>query len=102
MDIGKTMKRIREERGIRQSDMARRLAMRPQSLWKIETGRGVPKMTTIDKFCEAVNVPRMYVMLRSMKWPEDLPIASNGEWEDLEEILTLACRKMERMMKCQS
>ena len=102
MDIGKAMKIIRTERGIRQSDMSRRLGMRPQSLWKIETCKGVPKMATIDKFCEVLDIPKLYLMLRSMQYPEDLPIASNGEWEDLEEILTLACRKMERMMKCQS
>lgn len=98
MDIGKSMKLIREERGIRQTDMARKLGMRPQSLWKIETGKGTPKMTTIEKFCKAANVPKMYLMLRSLKWPDDLHLASNREWEDLEDVLTLACRKIERIM----
>ena len=72
MDIGKTMRTYRDKLCIKQVDMARKLGMRQQSLWKIETGRAIPKPATIEKFCEAVGIYRAELYLKSMG-PEDLP-----------------------------
>ena len=72
MDIGKAMKDYRDRMGVRQVDMARKLGMRQQSLWKIETGRAIPKPATIEKFCEVAGIYRSELYLRSIG-PEDLP-----------------------------
>ena len=72
MDIGKTMRTYRDRLGIRQVDMARKLGLRQQSLWKIETGRAIPKPATIEKFCEAVGIYRSEFYLSAIG-AEDLP-----------------------------
>jgi len=72
MDIGKTMRAYRDKLGIKQVDMARKLGMRQQSLWKIETGRAIPKPATIEKFCEVAGIYRSELYIQSIG-AEDLP-----------------------------
>jgi len=72
MDIGKTMRAYRDRMGIKQVDMARKLGMRQQSLWKIETGRAIPKPATVEKFCEVAGIYRSELYLQSIG-AEDLP-----------------------------
>ena len=63
MNIGKTIKKIRTERGIGQRELATLLGLRPASLWKIENGKCYPKPSTIDEFCKKMGVPiaRLYI-----------------------------------------
>lgn len=66
MDIGKAMLEIREAVGISRKDMAEKLGIRPQSVWKIEKNKSVPKLSTIEKFCHVTNIPLAYLLLRSI------------------------------------
>ena len=76
MDIGKAMMEIREEAGISRKEMATKLKIRPQSLWKIEKGMTYPKPKTIAQFCVAAKVPMACLYMRAMekedyRWPDD-------------------------------
>lgn len=66
MDIGKAMMEIREEVGISRREMATKLSIRPQSLWKIERGMVWPKQETIAKFCCSAKIPVAYLYAKAM------------------------------------
>jgi len=52
---GNTMnniKRLREERGMSQTDLAERLGIKPPSVWKLERGLANPAYPTLDKLAD--------------------------------------------------
>ena len=49
MNVGKTIKTIREEQGLSRRELAEKLGIKPSSLWKVETAHVYPKKATIDK-----------------------------------------------------
>ena len=74
MDIGSAMKDFREKYGFSRAQMAKLLGIKPQSVWKIETGHSIPKPTTVDKFCQVVCIPLAYLISKSLTvedfiWP---------------------------------
>ena len=60
MDYGKVFKKQREKMGISQREMAKKLGLTPSALWKIESGRNVPKEGTIVKLCSVAFIPLAY------------------------------------------
>lgn len=52
MNLGKVFKKAREARGETQRAFAAKLGVTPVALWKIESGRALPKQKTIQKFLE--------------------------------------------------
>lgn len=67
MDIGATMKRMREESNLSRPEMAARLNITTGALWKIEHGKTSPKIGTIKKFCIDRHVPLSYVIISSLE-----------------------------------
>lgn len=75
MDIGKAMRELREQAGISRAEMAKKLNILPQSVWKIEKNKSFPKPKTIEAFCEATGIPLAYFYARAMTiedytWPD--------------------------------
>ena len=55
MTIGENIRRIREGRGLRQSDLAYRLNVAPCTVSSWEINRTEPKMGMIEQICKALN-----------------------------------------------
>jgi transcriptional regulator with XRE-family HTH domain len=77
MDYGKVFKKQREKMGISQREMAKKLGLTPSALWKIESGRNVPKEGTIVKLCSVAFIPLAYfykeaTTLRDYAYPVSL------------------------------
>lgn len=62
MNIGKRIKRKREELGISQRELARRIEMSGQMISKIEAGLSTPSIETINKISSIFNVPITYFL----------------------------------------
>lgn len=57
--IGPAIRRLREARGLRQSDLADKVRMNRASLSRVENGRVQPKLETVKKVLEALDVGEM-------------------------------------------
>ena len=76
MDIGNAMMEIREQAGISRPEMAAKLGITRQAMWKIETGRCWPKQKVIEKFCEISRTPLGYLYVKAITiedyyWPAE-------------------------------
>ena len=94
MHIGKTIRRLRVEHGIQQKEMARQMGISQNALGSIEKESWVPKMGTVEKFCEATRIPVGQLLLESMA-PEDFGLEAH-HYKDLEDIIVIAIRKIRR------
>lgn len=56
MNTGETIKKIRQELGISRQELADKLKVSPQMIYKWETGRSNPKMHTITRIADALEV----------------------------------------------
>lgn len=66
MKLGKAFKNERESKKISQREMARRLGITPVALWKIESGRTIPRWDTISKFIAEMHIPNAYFFSMAM------------------------------------
>lgn len=66
MNYGKAFKELREEEGLSRAEVAKQISCTPSALSKIESGRTVPKQTTIHKFCATLHVPIAYFYAKTM------------------------------------
>ena len=63
-DFGKRLESVRMERGLSQSELARQLKLKPQSVQKWENG-GLPKIGRIDDIAKALGVNTQWLMYGS-------------------------------------
>lgn len=94
MQIGKAMRRLRKAENIKQKVMARKMGISASALVAIESGKWNPKFSTIDKFCEVLNIPRVQLVLEALGW-EDMP-AYGADRDDLIDIIDLAKLRVDR------
>lgn len=64
--FGKKIKRKRKSLGIPQYELAKRLAISPNHLSSLETGKNSPSFDLLYKLCDDLNVPPDYLMLGSI------------------------------------
>ena len=88
------MRRLRKAENIKQQVMARKMGISASALVAIEAGKWNPKSSTIDKFCEVLNIPRVRLVLEALGW-EDMP-AYGVDREDLIDIIDLAKLRVDR------
>jgi transcriptional regulator with XRE-family HTH domain len=55
-NLGKLLKSAREETGIHQSEMARRVGCTPAYIWHIEHGLSTPNPKMLRKYLKAVKI----------------------------------------------
>lgn len=55
-DLGKSIKRIRKEKGYSQKQLAEKLGTTPQNLAQYENGKRTPKIETLNKIATALGV----------------------------------------------
>lgn len=54
---GQRIRALRAERGLSQADLARRIAMDPATLSRIETGKVAPTIASFSRIAGALSVP---------------------------------------------
>lgn len=74
MNIGKVFKHERERAGVTQKVMSEKLGITKSALWKIESGRNVPKPETVKRFCFVNGIPLAYLVIMSVE-EEDFRVA---------------------------
>ncbi len=62
MMLSERIRKIREIRGLKQSNVARELHITQQSYGNLENRNNNPKLETLNKFCEVVNIPLSFLL----------------------------------------
>jgi len=62
MTLSERIRKIREIRGLKQSNVARELNITQQSYGNLENRNNNPKLETLNKFCEVVKIPLSFLL----------------------------------------
>ena len=71
MTFADNLKSIREHKGLKQKDVATILGCSVQSYSQYENGKRQPKLETVQRFAQALNVPISALLLPTMEKDED-------------------------------
>jgi transcriptional regulator with XRE-family HTH domain len=77
MMLGKTIKKIREQKGLKQLDVAEKSGLSNKYLSRVEQGSQIPPIPTLERICKALNVELPYLMIeyyRSKRNITDAPL----------------------------
>jgi transcriptional regulator with XRE-family HTH domain len=72
IDIGKTIRRLRIERGISQQDLAGDAEVTPSFLSLVENGRRHPSLSVIRRLAKSLLVPEEVLVWDSVELPNNL------------------------------
>lgn len=61
MNVGNAIKKIRQEKGIRQNIIADKAGISNEYLSNIESGRRLPTLQSLEKICKALNISFLYL-----------------------------------------
>jgi transcriptional regulator with XRE-family HTH domain len=78
MEIGRTILRLRREKGIKQKDLAIRAGISPTYLSQIEKGMRIPRIDILEKISAEFNIPLSILSFLSLdvnSVPDDKKIA---------------------------
>lgn len=62
MEFNKKLKKLREEKGLSQAELAKMAGVSQTAISDVETGSKMPKLDTAMKICKALNVKLMDVV----------------------------------------
>lgn len=80
MNIGTAIKTLRKQKELGQKDLAEMCNISVNALSLIETNVTFPQKTTIEKICNALNIPVSYLLLFSIT-DEDIPEEKKAVFE---------------------
>ena len=84
MDIGSAIKSIRTRKKITQKDLAAKCGISANALCSIEKNASFPTKETINKICEALEIPVSYLLFFSIT-EEDIPEEKQSIFNALKE-----------------
>ena len=84
MDIGSAIKSIRTRKKITQKDLAAKCGISANALCSIEKNTSFPTKETINKICDALEIPVSYLLFFSIT-EEDVPAEKLGMFNVLKE-----------------
>jgi transcriptional regulator with XRE-family HTH domain len=103
-DVGKEVRRLREERGLTGAQLAARAGMAPSAISQIETGKRIPLSTSIVKIAEALELEVSELYPKKAQAPLPLFDPAEGQRHGAERsfveamaALQAACRGYERL-----
>ncbi len=82
MNIGSAIKQVRQHFGISQVELSERTGLSQTSISQIESGAKNPSKKTIDKICEAFDIPVAILYVMGME-DADVPVSRKKAYEQL-------------------
>jgi len=80
MNIGIAIKKLRKQKALNQSELAREVGMTQTSLSQIESGAKTPSSSTLKKLCAFFEVPELLIFLLATDM-EDIPEKNRDTFE---------------------
>jgi transcriptional regulator with XRE-family HTH domain len=73
MQLGKTIKLLRTNVGIKQKDLAKKLLISSNYLSLVENGKREPSISLIERMAKELDVPISYIFWHAYEKPKNLP-----------------------------
>ena len=102
--VGERLKKLREERGLTQSRLARQAGVTPGLIGQIEQGKVQPSLRTLEKVAEAMGVSPCAFLLESGSAEQILSLAGPGlrkllSHPNVQAVLSLICDLQEKELQ---
>jgi len=72
MNIGQAIKKLRQKNGMTQAQLAERCGVSQNSICSLETGKAYPPKATVEKLCQAFDIPQSFLLMASIE-EKDIP-----------------------------
>ena len=72
MNIGPTIKKLRKQKNLTQTDLCSQVGIKQTALSQIENGTTTPHKSTLSKICEVLGLPEQVLVILSLE-NEDIP-----------------------------
>lgn len=82
MNIGPTIRRLRKQKGLSQTEFGNLTGITQTTLSQIENGQTTPHKATLSKICEVLNVPEQLLVVLSIE-EEDVPENKRNMYDTL-------------------
>ena len=90
MVIGKHLRKLREAKGLTQSDIQRRTGLLACYVSRIENGRTVPSVETLKKLAAACEIPMWQIFCPSGEVPRPIPVRPDAKPESPKDVQFLS------------
>jgi len=67
MNIGATIKQLRKEKGMNQTEFGNKVDITQATLSQIENGQTAPHKTTLKRICEVLEIPQELLYMMSVE-----------------------------------
>ena len=72
MNVGQAIKTLRQKNGMTLVQLAARCGMSKTALCSLEKGRAYPPKATVEKLCQAFDIPQSFLLMASIE-ESDIP-----------------------------
>jgi transcriptional regulator with XRE-family HTH domain len=103
MNIGKRVRKLREEKGLTQTEVARRTGLLPSYVSRIEGNRTNPEIPMLERIASALGIQVYQFFFEGCGQPAELPLfkrmkerQKDAEWAELQEFGRLLARMSDR------
>ncbi|MBC8233970.1 helix-turn-helix transcriptional regulator [bacterium] len=86
--LGKTIKSLRIETGLKQKELAEKIGISPNYLSLIENDKREPSISLIEKIAEVLNIPASYIMWHALERPKNLPQEQINFYDTMKDLLS--------------
>ena len=88
MNIGETIKKYRKEKGLTQKELGEKCGIAESTLRQYELGIRKPKMNTIGKIANALEIPRIDYIVKTNELSFIMEISNNSNKDFEKRMLT--------------
>lgn len=88
MQLGKTIKLLRTNVGIKQKDLAKKLQISSNYLSLVENGKREPSISLIERMAKELDVPISYIFWHAYEKPKNLPKDQERFLDSMKELLS--------------
>jgi transcriptional regulator with XRE-family HTH domain len=88
MQLGKTIKLLRTNVGIKQKDLAKKLLISSNYLSLVENGKREPSISLIERMAKELDVPISYIFWHAYEKPKNLPKDQERFLDLMKELLS--------------
>lgn len=72
MNVGPTIKKLRKQKGLNQTDFSNEIGITQTALSQIESGATSPHKSTLERICSGLGIPEQVLVILSLE-NEDVP-----------------------------
>ena len=98
MKFSDKLKKLRTERGLTQTELAKLIGTSKQVVCRYESGENTPKVTTADRMAKILHVPLAYLLNEAIDSYEEVMEAYSEETEEIQKLFSQLSPEQKRQV----